>query len=42
MKQAAEDEINVQLIEARKKIQKDSGPLAQQIMEKVLERSINP
>jgi F-type H+-transporting ATPase subunit b len=42
MKQEAEDEIEVQLIQARKKIQKDSEPLALHIMEKVLERSLNP
>jgi len=42
MKKAAEDEIDVQLIAARKKIQKNSEPLALHIMEKVLERSLNP
>ncbi len=42
MKQAAEDEIDVQLIAARKKIQKNSEPLARHIMEKVLGRSLNP
>jgi len=42
MRKAAEDEIEVQLTEARKKVQKNSDSLAQHIMEKVLERSLNP
>jgi F0F1-type ATP synthase membrane subunit b/b' len=42
MRLAAQGEIDVQLAQARKKIQKDSEPLARHIMEKVLKRSINP
>ena len=42
MRQDAEAEIEGQLTEARKEIQKKSETLALHIMEKVLERSLNP
>jgi F0F1-type ATP synthase membrane subunit b/b' len=42
LRKVADDEIKFQLAEARKKITANAETLARHIMEKVLERSLNP